>query len=91
MRKNTKINTSSIQEQQKTAAVQGAALFSLLQVVSAVAFIALCLIPDLPRWAMVLFAVLAVICVIPIGIALVVLKQRFQEIQGGELDAARQY
>lgn len=78
-------------KRQKKDAIRGVVLFALLQVVTAAAFIALCLIPDLPGWAVVLFAALAVISVIPLVIALVVLKQRFDEIQGGELDAARQY
>ena len=38
-----------------------------------------------------LFAVLAVTCILPLGSALVVLYQRFKEIEGGELDAAAQY
>jgi hypothetical protein len=67
------------------------ALFGLLQAACVVCFIALCFIPDLPRWAVILFAALAAASALPMVAALVVLKQRFHEIQGGELDVARQY
>lgn len=84
-------NTEELQKRQKRDAIRGVALFIALQLMCVIAFIALCMIPELPQWALLLFAALAVLCVVPIGIALVVLKQRFDEIQGGELDAARQY
>lgn len=95
-----KENTDSIQSihsmqdmkaKRKKDAVRGVALFGLLQTASMIAFIALCFIPGLSKWAVVLFAALAVLSAVPLAIALVVLKQRFDEIQGGELDAARQY
>ena len=86
MQKNT-----DIQKRQKKDAVQGVLLFALLQAVGVAAFIALCLIPGLPTWAVVLFAALAAGCVLLVIAAVAVLKQRFDEIQGGELDAARQY
>ena len=72
-------------------AVRGVALFFLLQLMWIVCFAALCRIPDLPRWLFYLFAALAVLSVIPMLMALAALKQRFQEIEGGELDEARQY
>ena len=80
-------------------AVRGVALFGLLQVACAACFVALCWIPDLPQWLFWdlpqwlfwLFAVLAALCVVPVLIALVALRQRFKEIEGGELDAASQY
>ncbi len=79
------------QSRQKKDAVRGVALFLLLQIPSAACLIWLCLIPGLPRWAVTLFAVLAAITLLLVVPALMVLRQRFQEIQGGELDAARQY
>lgn len=72
-------------------AVLSVAGFALLQFACAAVFIALCFIPDLPKWLTVLFAALAVLCVLPLGLALVVLYQRFKEIEGGEFDAAAQY
>lgn len=75
----------------KREAVRGVVLFALLQAGCIGCFAALCAIPDLPRWLFYLFAALAVLCVIPMVAALAVLKNRFQEIEGGELDEARQY
>lgn len=78
-------------KQRKQAAIRGVVLFVLLQLACIVCFASLCFIPDLPGWTVTLFAALAVICLIPMILALVVLKQRFREIEGGELDEARQY
>ena len=75
----------------KREAVRGVLLFALLQAACAVAFAALCWIPDLPRWLFYLFAALAALCLVPVPIALWVLRQRWIEIEGGELDAADQY
>lgn len=72
-------------------AVRGVTLFSLLQLACVVCFASLCFIPGLPGWAVVLFAALAVFCVLLIVPALAALKERFYEIEGGELDEARQY
>ena len=72
-------------------AVRGAALFTLLQAACAGCFAALCFIPELPGWTMALFAVLAAVCVVPVAGVFIVLRQRFREIEGGELDAADQY
>lgn len=72
-------------------AIISVAGFALLQFACAAVFIALCFIPDLPRWLIILFAALAVTCILPLGFALVVLYQRFKEIEGGEFDAAAQY
>lgn len=84
-------NTEDRKKRQRREAIRGVALFGLLQAACVVCFIALCLIPDLPQWAVILFAALAVASALPMVAALVVLRQRFHEIQGGELDAARQY
>ena len=66
-------------------------LFVLLQAACAALFAALCFMPDLPGWACWLFAALAGACGLLIIPALVVLKERFQEIEGGESDAAAEY
>lgn len=72
-------------------AVLGVVLFTLFQAACTVCFTALCFIPDLPRWAFRLFAALASLCGLLVIPALVVLKQRFKEIEGGECDAAAEY
>jgi len=51
----------------------------------------LCFLPDCPGWASVLFGVLAVLSLGMIIPALLLLKQRFKEIEGGEQDAAAEY
>ena len=76
---------------QKRGAVRGVLLFAFLQVCSGVAFWALGLIPGLPGWCKVLFWVLAAGCLALIIPAVLILKVRFQEIEGGELDAAGKY
>ena len=84
-------NIERLHKKQRTDAVRGVLLFGVFQLVCVAGFIMLCLIPDLPRWAVILFAALAAASALPMVAALVVLKQRFHEIQGGELDVARQY
>ena len=75
----------------KREALRGAALFALLQLACAGCFTALCFIPELPGWTVVLFAALAAVCVVPIAGSCIALRQRFREIEGGEQDAAGQY
>ena len=84
-------NIEALKCKRRRDAVTGALLFTGIQVISAAAFAALCRIPDLPGWAFVLFAVLAVSCLVLILPVLPLLKQRFQEIEGGELDEAGKY
>ena len=84
-------NIEDRKNQQKKDAVRGVALFGLFQAACVVCFIALCFIPDLPRWALRLFAALAGVSGLLVLPALVVLKERFQEIEGGESDAAAEY
>lgn len=84
-------NTDQRRRKYRRQAVLGVALFGLLQLACAACFTALCLIPDLPGWLFWLFAALAVFCAGLMIPALVVLKQRFKEIEGGELDAAAEY
>lgn len=85
------VSTQHRRRCQKRQAALSAGLFILFQAACAAVFAALCLIPDLPRWAFWLFAALAGGCGLPVFPTLVVLKERFQEIEGGESDAAAEY
>lgn len=75
----------------RKGAVVGVIFFSAIQLLSAAFFAAMCVLPDLPGWAATLFLALAVLSVLLIVPVLVLLKQRFKEIEGGELDEAGQY
>ena len=83
--------SSESRKRRKRQAVLGVASFSLIQLACVVCFAALCLIPDLPRGFVWLFAALAGFCGLLVIPALVVLKERFKEIEGGELDEASKY
>lgn len=84
-------NIETRRRRYRRQAVLGVVLFALLQLCCAGCFAALCLIPDLPRWLFWLFAAAGVFCAGLMIPALIVLKQRFHEIEGGELDAAAEY
>ena len=84
-------NDTELIRRRKRSAVRGVALFAVFQLGCGGIFLSLCFIPGLPMWAAALFGLLAVFCAALVFPALAVLKQRFQEIQGGELDEARQY
>lgn len=75
----------------KKEAVYGILGFAALQVVCAAAFGSVCFIPDIPQGIFWCFLALAVLCLLLIVPALCVLKERFKEIEGGELDAAGKY
>ena len=79
------------QAKRKKSAVQGVVLFTLIQLACAVCFGSLCFIPDAPGWMVTLFGVLAALSLALIVPAILVLKARFKEIEGGELDAAGKY
>lgn len=85
-RKNTEL-----QRRDKKAAVVGVIFFAGLQLVCAASFASLCFIPDAPMLLVVLMAAFAAVCLLLIIPALVVMKRRFEEIEGGELDEAAQY
>ena len=89
--KQENIDVAARKAKRKREAVCGIVLFGVLQLATALCFGSLCLIPDLPKGVCVLFLVLAAVCVLLLIPALVVLRQRFQEIEGGELDEAGQY
>lgn len=82
---------SESQRRRKRQAALGVFLFALFQLACAGCFAALCFIPDLPRPFVWLFAALAGVCGLLVISALVVLKERFKEIEGGEYDAATEY
>lgn len=84
-------NIEARRRRYRRQAVLGVGLFGLLQLACTACFTALCFIPGLPRWTVVLFAVLAVLCAALMIPALIVLKKRFMEIKGGELDEALKY
>ena len=75
----------------KRAAVLGVGLFALFQLLCAGGLAALALLVEMPGWCAGLLWALAALCAALIIPALWVLKIRFQEIEGGELDAASQY
>ena len=76
-RKNTK-------SRMKWEAVLGVCLFGLLMAACVIGFWALCLIPRLPQWLFILFAVCAALSAAPMLPALWALKKRFQEIDSLE-------
>ena len=86
MRKNT-----DLRKRRRREAVQGVVLFGILQLGCAALLVGLCFIPELPVWCVVLFGALAAGCVLSIIGAAAVLRQRFEEIEGGEFDAAAKY
>ena len=75
----------------KRDAVRGVAIFALFQLITAACFGALCFLPDSPWGLNVMWMALAGICLLLILPAVYLLKVRFKEIEGGELDAAAEY
>ncbi len=75
----------------KKEAVQGVLLFAVVLAATAACFGVVCFVPDTPKAIVVVFGILAVLCLVPLIPALVVLKGRFAEIEGGELDEASKY
>ena len=84
-------NDTDPKRRRRREAVRGVAIFGAFQLACAALLAALCFIPELPGWCAVLFGVLAAGCLVPVIGALAVLRKRFEEIEGGELDAAGQY
>ena len=60
-------NIERLHKKQRTDAVRGVLLFGVFQLVCVAGFIMLCLIPDLPRWAVILFAACAAACAAPMA------------------------
>ena len=84
-------NNTDSKRRRRREAVRGVAIFGVFQLACAALLAALCFIPELPGWCVVLFGVLAAGCLLSIIGAAAVLRQRFEEIEGGELDAAAEY
>jgi len=84
-------NIEDKKAKRKREAVYGVLGFAVLQLVCAIAFGSLCFVPDAPQGVFWCFLVLAVICLLLIIPALFALKERFKEIEGGELDVAGKY
>ena len=84
-------STEARQARRKRDAVRGILFFAMLQIITSVACASLCFIPGMPRWAIILCLVLAILCLALIIPALFVLKSRFKEIEGGEEDEASKY
>ena len=81
-------STEARQARRKRDAVRGILFFAMLQIITSVACASLCFIPGMPRWAIILCLVLAILCLALIIPALFVLKSRFKEIEGGEAQGA---
>lgn len=79
------------ERKQKREAVHGVFVFAGIELISAAIFGCLCLIPGAPKAVIGCFSVLGALCVLSIIPALCALKERFKEIEGGELDAAGKY
>lgn len=76
---------------QKREAVQGVLFFAAMRLAAALVLLwSISLIPSLP-WLQAVLGLMTVVTVAPVLFAGVTLKQRFQEIEGGESDAAAQY
>lgn len=69
---------------EKRGAVIGVALFGALQLACVICFGALCLIPGLPTWLLILFGGLAVLCAAMMLPALCAIRSRFSEIEQQE-------
>lgn len=76
---------------QKREAVQGALLFAALRLAGVIVLLwSISLIPELP-WLQVILGILTLVIGVPVLFIWPTLKQRFQEIEGGEFDAAAKY
>ena len=74
---------------QKREAVQGVLLFAALRLAGVIVLLwSISLIPELP-WLQ--LGILTLVIGVPVLFIWPTLKQRFQEIEGGEFDAAAKY
>ena len=81
----------STEARQKRAVVRTALIFALLRGAFAIVCVCLAVLTELPGWGRALLGLLAVLALIPIPFTIVVVKERFCEIEGGEQNAADQY
>ena len=84
-------NIEQRKAKRKREAVVSVVMYALLELVTGVVFGILTLIPDLPGWLAILFGGFGGLCILSIIPAIALLKDRFKEIEGGELDAAGKY
>ena len=84
-------NIESRKARRKKEAIQGVLLFLVIQLATAACFGVVCFLPDVPQAMVVVFGILAALCLLPLIPALAVLRGRFAEIEGGELDEASKY
>ena len=84
-------NIEAKKAKRKKDAVTGVLIYVAIMLISAAALGCVCFVPDVPKGVFWCFLALAVVCVLLIIPALCVLKERFKEIEGGELDAAGKY
>ena len=77
--------------QQKKEAVRSVVIAAVLELIGAAVCVGLALIPGMPIGLSIAFFVPPVLCLLLILSAVRALKERFREIEGGELDAADQY
>lgn len=76
---------------QKREAVQGVLLFAALRLAGVIVLLwSISLVPELP-WLQVILGILTLVTGVPVLFMWAALKQRFQEIEGGEFDAAAKY
>ena len=75
----------------KRGAVVSVVIFCVLTLLFAGAFGAVSLLADLPTWLRVVFGLLALGNLLSLPSVVPLLKERWNEIEGGELDAAGKY
>lgn len=76
---------------QKREAVRSVVIAAALELTGGAVCVGLALIPGMPVVLSVAFFVSAAVCLLLILSAVRALKERFREIEGGEMDAAGQY
>ena len=75
----------------KREAVFSVVIFSALQIAFALAVGSLCLLPGIPVWVSRICIALAALSLLLVVPAARLLKTRFQESEGGDLDEAGKY
>ena len=89
--KQKNIDVADARTRRKKDAVRGVLLFAVIQVITAAFLGAMYFVPDMPGWLGLIFVGMAAFCLLLLVPAYLVLKQRFKEIEGGELDEAGKY
>lgn len=84
-------DTEKRRARRKREAVRSVVIAAVLELAGAAVCAGLALIPGMPVVLSAAFFVPAAVCLLLILSAVRALKERFREIEGGELDAADQY